>query len=982
MPSKHESLNSLIQAEENYLNDLNDIDLRLLQLWTKQTESVISDFNDMLQSFQDIIHIHKLFYKELKETNFEEGLHYYLLRLVKFIKIPYQTYNKKYLNNLEQRQDILSNTLIQQFLHDINKDRQGEEKKLQSLLDAPLNHIHFYKSFFNKSDIDVGQPILTQANELFDSLINVMSIDIDSLYNQIDCTHVTDILNDDPISNYKLQPFSKILLCSTFNCAELSKNVQLIVTTDNNLIFCHSKDLDCTGNKYTLLYAPIDINDISIQAVQLQHELVDDYNFQLQIHGRKIFTMKSSHTDYRKWLGIEEESLKGHSVEHWKPFKDIVESYGTDHQNISNKPKQSDLASIRKNDVFRFYTEHSGEVSPLVSSDEEEESESEAEINFRKMKSESSFKSDNYTNKIQILDTDYFPSSSSSTTLKEQKSMPPSLPEKTNISRLPLEFPKRNYQPPIISSVKSPSVCNQSLTSQLIPSNLLSSTTSLPYNSATVRPENTRPLSTTNHQPKDKPLISNQHPHPKQSSSLSSTPSSFPPLSKKKSFVQTVISVISSKASSRLQKSQAKLNEHPEPSTALDVPHENKQTHNTNLQNLNSVVLPSQQQQQQQQQETTKLGPDSTDLLCCQKSENPTKTLIIPQNSTAPCPSLNSYSSNNHSSSSFINVTSLSQTSIALTPPLSQSSSPRSSTPVSLSLHQASSYSSFEELGTPPESPEIITQRNLIRNILYVNDKCIVFRWKDESWYEIEGGCVIEVRQTYNNRSCIAVHIKNTGQLYLNAWVLPDTFICRTNETDLSLSLHITNHQSALETYLFHYETKAEAESFSNLLEQLHNESIKMNTTFSATNTLKSAPPVLIRNSSLTETNTNNNVLTLDELSKTLRLAMQCKCKLYVQSGSSKWRSFGSVHMKVSQQYTSKRMHISIESHKGGKITQLVNAMIQSRNVERLSQKRISFMLVDELQKTSVVYMIQVREELTGDKIIEYIKSKNAEYGW
>jgi hypothetical protein len=70
-------------------------------------------------------------------------------------------------------------------------------------------------------------------------------------------------------------------------------------------------------------------------------------------------------------------------------------------------------------------------------------------------------------------------------------------------------------------------------------------------------------------------------------------------------------------------------------------------------------------------------------------------------------------------------------------------------------------------------------------------------------------------------------------------------------------------------------------------------------------------------------------------------------------------------------------MHIDLSNH-----TRLVSAMVQSRNVERLGPKRISFLLVDENEKNNVVYMVQVREELTGDKIFEYIKSKNSENGW
>lgn len=262
---------------------------------------------------------------------------------------------------------------------------------------------------------------------------------------------------------------------------------------------------------------------------------------------------------------------------------------------------------------------------------------------------------------------------------------------------------------------------------------------------------------------------------------------------------------------------------------------------------------------------------------------------------------------------------------------------------------------------------------------MYTNNQTKVFHWKDESWYAVEEDCLLEVRQTFSNRSCIAIHLKNSGQFYLNAWILPDTFITRTSDTDLSLSLHITNDQSELENYLLHCQSKSEADELSNLLELMHQESIQMNLVISATSTLRGIPPVLMRNSSLVAA---DNTLSQEELAKTFKLAMQCKCKLYVQSASSKWNSFGSVYLKVSQHYATKKMHIAMESHKGGKTTQLVSAMVQSRNVERLGPKRITFLMIDELEKNSVVYMIQVREELTGDKIFEYVKTKNCENGW
>ncbi|KAI7888623.1 uncharacterized protein EV154DRAFT_425433, partial [Mucor mucedo] len=643
-------------------------------LWMKQLDSVAPDFTELLKSIQDIIKFNKSFYE------------------TEDIEIPYNRYFENFINNVNQRQDILCIPSIQQLLD--------------------------------------------------------VTIKLDSFHTQVDCSNVVDILTQERVVNYKLQPLGKILLCDTFNCNELSKRVRLILTV-NDLYFC-SVENEKTDSKYTLLYKPVSTKHISIRTIHTDRELIGEYNVQFWIQKQKLFTMKASTKEDRNmWLGLEtNSSTKDQAFLAWEPLNDIVAKYDLRRQSSksSNSPK-----SIRTQDIFTFYTDQTGEISPLQQP----------------------------------------PLPSNSPYLQQQQNL----------------------------SVSSPNLAT-----------------------------------------------------------------------KKPSFMRSVIAAVSSPRSSF-------------PANGAEPP----------VQPQHLGIPPPQ----------SPFGPRSSFI-------------------------------NNHSTPSFISsANSSSQSSLALTPPLSRSSSPGSMTPVIVNRYATPSSSSSEDLGSPPDSPDILTQANSIKNVLYTNNETKVFHWKDESWYAVEEDCLLEVRQTFSNRSCIAIHLKNSGQFYLNAWILPDTFIIRTSDTDLSLSLHITNDQSELENYLFHCQSKSEADELSSLLEQMHQESIQMNLVISA-----------------------------NKLAKTFKLAMQCKCKLYVQSASSKWNSFGSVYMKVSQQYATKKMHIAMESHKGGKTTQLVSAMVQSRNVERLGPKRITFLMVDELEKNSVVYMIQVREELTGDKIFEYVKTKNSENGW
>ncbi|KAK4516381.1 uncharacterized protein ATC70_011352 [Mucor velutinosus] len=972
-----ETLQSLIDAEKSYLDNLQLIDSKLSPLWMKQLQSIAPDFSELLKCIQDLLSVNKPFYEKLISTKLEStecNLKDILKQLISAIKLPYLTFSENYINNLNQRQDILCAPSIQQFLNDIGKEK---EMSLEMLFSAPLQQIRFYKSLFNKPHSSIDQPTLVQANQLFDSLMiknSLPPVNLDpSFHTKINCSSVVDVLSDTPIHNYQLSKLDKILLCDTFNCTELSKRVQLILTV-NHLVFC-------CPEKNDLLYPPIDINDISIRTIHIDRELLGEYHVQLWISQHRLFTFTTKSKQERNtWLGLDMNSNVKTSdtvAVSWAPLLAIVEIYDIRRQ--SRAPTKS----IRTRDIFTFYTDQAGEISPLVSSDEEDSEDD--QDNDDPVSGGQEEKAADKSSSASIS------SSSISASVAMATTAPPAPPPKepVNTPQFPLQPPpKEPYRPVAVSGTKSLPVRNQSLRqSPPIPSHMLSPdvTSKAPDTPTPVRPSNVRSLTAQPPQPQSQPqqpIIESSSTTPSTTSSTSSSSSSSVSNgnTKKPSFMRSVMAAVSNRSSLRHSKSNFK----PSIDSVLSssTPNLKSPPSKNAMQNISTVSLDQQtlkrptdpalmrrysaanlttdQHQQQQQQQQPPLPPQH---------------LTIPSHQQSPFGQQRSSFINNHSTPSFAS----SQSSLALTPPLSRASSPGSMTPVGLSRYQTPSSSSSEDLGSPPESPDILLQHgNTIKSVLYSNQQSQVFRWKDESWYAVQGECSVEVRQTYSNRSCVAIHMKETGQLYLNAWVLPDTFICRTTETDLSLSLHITSSQSQLENYLIHCESKLEADRLTSILEQMHQESIKMNMVISATSTLRGAPPLLTRTASLAA----NNTLTPEELQKTFKLAMQCKCKLFVQSASSKWNSFGSVYMKVSQQYTTKKMHIAMESHKGGKVTQLVSAMVQSRNVERLSPKRISFLMVDELEKNSVVYMIQVREETTGDKILEYIKTKNSENGW
>lgn len=255
-----------------------------------------------------------------------------------------------------------------------------------------------------------------------------------------------------------------------------------------------------------------------------------------------------------------------------------------------------------------------------------------------------------------------------------------------------------------------------------------------------------------------------------------------------------------------------------------------------------------------------------------------------------------------------------------------------------------------------PYNPE-----NDVRQILFSNSQCDVFHWHNQTWYAAEGQCLLQVRVTHSNRSCVAVELQNTNELYLNAWIMPTTVIRTPSPTDVSVSVYMGAKK---ENYLIHFEHPNDASVFANILQNAHAEANR-------------PQPIMSQIDYEPEEHEHepmNNV----NVPQTLKPVMQCKAKLFIKNETSNWSTFGSVTMRISQQDPSMRMLIQIENDKA----KLVSAIVKSGNVEKISSKRISFLLIDDVQKTSIVYMVHLREDQTGNKIYEYLRTKNAENGW
>ena len=258
---------------------------------------------------------------------------------------------------------------------------------------------------------------------------------------------------------------------------------------------------------------------------------------------------------------------------------------------------------------------------------------------------------------------------------------------------------------------------------------------------------------------------------------------------------------------------------------------------------------------------------------------------------------------------------------------------------------------------------------NATRQVLYTHGCCHVFHWKDQTWYAAESACSVLVRMTNSNRYCISLQLLSTAELYLNAWVVPNMGVQLMAQSDVSLSVYVG---MPLENYLVHFDRRPDAVELENVMQYAQRETTRMMVPvyeqpqpgahgFTAT--------------SLADPEEGQREA-IEEGPQTLAPLMQCKCKLFIQQEVSSWNSIGSIELRLCQQQPSQKMHIEMENNKG----KLASAVVLSRNVEKKAPKRITFQLITD--NSSMVYMINFKDERTTNKVFDFIKTQNAQNGW
>ncbi|CDH49054.1 related to gef1 protein [Lichtheimia corymbifera JMRC:FSU:9682] len=1002
--SGHNPLTELIETEKNYMDTLKIIDTQLAPLWSAQQAP---DFNDLLNNVRDILRANKRFCGKLTKIAANpqtiKELGDVLMQWVDDMEVPYANFSRGFIANLNQRQDIVDNPAIRKLLQDLSM-KANYEITLESLFNAPVQQLKYYKMLYGRL-LESAEPgradhkLLLKANQRIDTVMlmaqkssaksasssdhvssarlhskalpvvtpiqtdmsRMSSSELVSFQNNLDCSKVVDVFTGAPTqctpkfatNDTSILARNNFVLLAEETHLESSTRVDVVLT--NEFLIITRENTDAASNSHILVYPPLAVSDIIVKSKMVDRELVGEYLLEVAIQDKKRLTLRADTKETRnRWVGANDDAPSSSTLAP-QPLSVVVQKHGGKPAASSSSAsvvtkgsnREPRKSVIRKQDFFSFYTDQSGEISPLSSDDSDTE---DAPASFQSKIPAVPPKMNDEKNLPAPPPPPKTASSSQATPQQKVNNTGPKPPIKTDKGLLATPPPQQDASRLSPTRVASPAPSVTSISTHGSEDSSGAGSPIRPVSPRTVEISHAvAPVAmqaiTQNNDYLSTPNSHTTKPLPRTSSSPNDQKPSAPAPVRSSSFRQ-----------------QPPQQQQPQPMRSQPQPNNNPAAKKALPQGpVASYATPPPPQHHHQHHQAAP-PPPSPGYYAPRPHQPPPPPMGRP----APLPaSANMPSSRSPSPG------------LPPTPGYTNDPSRPPPPPPGHHLHtppHLRPQRSMDELNSPPRSPTphmVNGQTHGIRQVVFSNKHCQVFHWKAESWYGVEGQCVVEVRQTYTNRSCVAIQLQQTGQLYLNAWVLPSTVICHASPTDVSISVYMGGQK---ENYLIHFHSPADAVAMYQILQRMHQEALKNDNGSIRASVVP--PSNLIRSMSIDDEPAPKEDNTT--VPQSLRLVMQCKTKLFVQNEHSKWSSFGSVQMKISQQLPSKRMHIEIEN----KSTKLVSALVLSRNVERISPKRITILLVNEKERQRMVYMVQIKEEETGNKMFEYLKTKNAENGW
>ncbi|KAG1147714.1 hypothetical protein G6F37_008190 [Rhizopus arrhizus] len=956
-------LNELIETEQSYIESLKLIDSQVSSVWMKQTTSVIPEFSELLKHTHDVLKTNKQFYiKLIKMVHSLQAVQEFndvLIQWINDLEIPYTNYCRSYIPNINQRRDILSDTFISSLI--------------QRLLEGIDSSTPDYKLFMNANKkigmiLTKSQKVNRYTNVTHKNNQSGFEFDLKVFENQVNCSETMDLFRGTHVDYKQFRisnPGSQMVMRDSFVMLSNEQNglptrVHLVLTTEV-LVVCRELD----NHSYSLMYPPIPICDITVKAKAFEREILGEYLIQISVIGRKHFIIRADSKEMRNtWVGVDQDSPKNIQLRS-RPLQLVAQKKMLSPQ-LPSDAHSDDSYAAKHQDFLGYYYKNSG-ASPLEISDKAKDEVIEGKPRANtKLENAKTYE---YRHEIpeDKKELDLLIEGLANTLSQSVKT----LPQVPNVAQI--QKASTMDQPNKVNlNVNSASPIKQNVNHPVKDASHVQMT----YIQESIDQMGTMSISNSIAEDSSFPSSSSLK------SNISTMNASEKPASPRavevqRAVVPEIMQAVTQNTEEYLETTMKKdrLLQSANAPAAARAALQKTIPRTSSMREHYQKPLPQQPSPQQIYSScptNANNGPQAQSIAGMPTYSNrPMQASSVQQQQQSPRPQYNNQpmngplSPNQQSHKAYNNGPSSpqpqsmrSQYNNGGPSPGLQQPPEQCNVPSPSSSHvQMNNFS--DEWNSPPHSPNA-SINNSIKQILYRNDQCQVFHWHNQSWYAADGQCLLQVRLTHSNRTCVAVELRNTGQLYLNAWILPNTVIRQPSPTDVSVSVYMGSKK---ENYLIHFPQPQEASILVNILQHAHQESIQP------------SPPAL---SPTMEQ--EDEVEPVDNVNcpQTLKPLMQCKAKLFVQTETSKWNTFGSVTTLISQQTPSMRMMIQIENEK----TKLVSAVVRSGNVEKISSKRISFLLSDETQKTSIVYMIHLREEETGNKIYEYLRLKNSEYGW
>ncbi|KAI8140120.1 hypothetical protein BJV82DRAFT_623984 [Fennellomyces sp. T-0311] len=1054
MPSPTNPLSDLIHTEKSYLETLRIIDSQIARIWMKQTLSAAPDFTELLKFVHDIQRVNKRFCTKLVKVASNpkamRELGDVLMQWIEDMEIPYANFSRSYIRNLDKRNELANNPSIRHLLETLSASMNCNIT-LDSLFEAPVKRLHYYKALYHRlyESTKPGRPdhqLLLNANQRIDTLIHLSQNDtpvvkslpalhddshrqqvrirqqqrqqqeqvrraeqeklppikcdpkvLAAFTDQVDCSRVLDFYSRTRI-RYVLKwqaPDTQLIMQDSFillpqHKDEVPTRVRLALTT-TELAICKEMDGPEHRQKYSLMFTPLAVRDILVKPISM--ERAGEHLFQFTVGGRSHLVFKAESSQVRNaWIGGSSNSPR--------PFFTVVSHRVTELHNEQLLYRDSGVTEqeeeeASKEDIYALYStadddhvDHEPDSLPRArreafrdtimdfydgrfDDDDDDKPILPSRADAKKQDnditdSDGQSLADIVPRSVKILSRIPDPS-----TVKAAVAPPPAVPA---VPPIPTDDEKKDdnnsaskmESAPVQMTMIQPAMHKMTISSMVttspedeldssenksLPPSPQQSSSEKTTTTAPILPRSTSPGAAAVRQPPrnntNPPSQINGGGIQSVRAALAASVDSFPESARSSEYSFTR----GSASTAATEGGSPSSTEQPKPPAMTPPPRKGSMPENVVKNDNSSIPLFP----------PTPLPRTSS----ARKDVAPVRTTSIRQNGSQPVQS-------------------------ASTPVARQRQKPSLRLPARLDSHKTPS-SSLEELASPPQSPGAYA--NATRQILYSHGRCEVFHWKNQSWHSPQDQCAINVRTTNANRSCLSIQLLGSGQLYLNAWILPTTVIELQGETDVSISVFMGPQK---ENYLVHFQRRPDAVELHSVLQRVHYESTQIfgpngpdlargnsqrsiaTATSTAAPSLRSSPSVLHSVSLFDNPMPTDSKSYLEQVPQTLSPLMQCRCKLFSQQEHSTWNNMGSVTLRISQQMPSKKTHVYMENGK----YKLISAVVMSSNVQRINPKRVSFLLTNEQTRTSMVYMVHLKDEKTADKIFEYVRTKNAQNGW